>query len=46
VLSARSFQVTSDVRVRIDREPDAARIEAWLDAAVTAGSIGDVFRDG
>jgi hypothetical protein len=46
VLSARSFQVTSDVQVRIDREPDAARIEVWLDAAVTAGSIGDVFRDG
>lgn len=46
VLAARSFQVTPDVRVRIDGEPDVARIEAWLEAAVTAGAIGDVFRDG
>jgi hypothetical protein len=46
VLSARSFQVTSDIRARIDREPDAARLESWLEAALTARSLGDVFRDG
>ena len=46
VLSARSLQVTPDIQARIDREPDAAGLESWLDAAVTAGSIGDVFRDG
>jgi len=36
----------TDVRARIDGETDVARLEAWHDAAVTAGSIGDVFRDG
>jgi Tfp pilus assembly pilus retraction ATPase PilT len=46
VLALRSFQVTSDVRARIDGEPDVARLEAWHDAAVTAAAIGDVFRDG
>jgi len=46
VLTARSFPVTPDVRARIDGEPDVARLEAWLEAAVTAGAIGDVFRDG
>jgi hypothetical protein len=46
VLAARSFPVTPDVRARIDREPDVARLESWLEAAVTAGAIGDVFRDG
>jgi hypothetical protein len=45
VLMARSFPVTPDVRARIDGEPDVARIEAWLEAAVTAGALGDVFRD-
>jgi hypothetical protein len=46
VLALRSFPMTSDVRARIDGEPDVARLEAWFKAAVTAGAIGDVFRDG
>jgi hypothetical protein len=46
VLAARSFPVPPDVRARIDREPDVARLESWLEAAVTAAAIGDVFRDG
>ena len=46
VLSARSFEVTPDIRARIDREHDPARLESWLEAAVTARSFGDVFRDG
>jgi len=46
VLAARSFPITPDVRARIDGEPDVARLESWLEAAVTAGAIGDVFRDG
>jgi hypothetical protein len=46
VLAVRSFPVTPDVRARIDRERDVARLESWLEAAVTAGAIGDVFRDG
>ena len=46
LLAARSFSVTPDVRARIDGEPDLARLESWLDAAMVAGTIGDVFRDG
>jgi predicted transposase YdaD len=46
VLAARSFRVTPDIRKRIEIEADVARLEAWLEAAVTAGTIGDVFRDG
>jgi hypothetical protein len=43
VLVARAFRVTPDVRARIDREPRIARLEAWLEAAVTAELISDVF---
>jgi hypothetical protein len=46
VLALRSLPVTPDVRARIDGEHDIARLEAWHAAAVTAGTIGDVFRDG
>ena len=46
VLALRSLPVTPDVRSHIDGEADIARIEAWHDAAVTASTIGDVFRDG
>ena len=46
VLAARSFRVTPDIRKRIETEADVSRLEAWLEAAVTAGFIGDVFRDG
>jgi hypothetical protein len=45
VLVARALPVLPDVRARIDSEPDLARLEAWIEAAVTAASIGDVFRD-
>jgi len=45
VLAARSFPMTPDVRSRIDGEPDVTRLESWLEAAVTAISIGEVFRD-
>lgn len=46
VLAPRSVPVRPDVRARIDGEPDVTRLESWLEAAVTATSIGDVFRDG
>jgi hypothetical protein len=46
VLAARSFRVTPDVRKRIDGESDVARLESWLEAAVNADTIGDVFRGG
>jgi hypothetical protein len=45
VLAARSFQVSPDVRTRIDGELEVSRLESWIEAAVTAGAIGDVFRD-
>jgi hypothetical protein len=44
LLAARSFPITSRVRARIDREPDIARLEMWLEAALTARSLSDVFR--
>ena len=46
VLGARRFVVTPDVRSRIDREADVTRLETWLEAAVTASALDDVFRDG
>jgi hypothetical protein len=46
VLELRSLPVSPDVRARIDGETDLARLESWLEAAVTAAAIGDVFRDG
>ncbi|HEX2688447.1 MAG TPA: hypothetical protein VHN14_17575 [Kofleriaceae bacterium] len=45
VLTARSLPVTPDVRARIERESDVARLEAWLKAAVNARAIRDVFRE-
>jgi hypothetical protein len=46
VLAARSFRVPRSVRARIDGESNVARLESWLEAAVTARAIRDVFRDG
>ena len=46
VLAVRSFAVTAALRARIDGEADVARLEAWTESTVTAGSIDDVFRDG
>ena len=43
VLAARALPVTAEVRARIDGEPDVGRLEAWLESAVNAGAIGDVF---
>lgn len=44
VLAARSFAVPPDVRARIEGESDVTRLESWIEAAVTAPSLGDVFR--
>jgi hypothetical protein len=46
VLAARSLPCSPDVRDRIDHEPRLSVLRSWLKAAVAAGSIGDVFRDG
>jgi hypothetical protein len=45
VLGVRSLPISLDVRARIDSEADLARLESWLEAAVTATALGDVFRD-
>ena len=46
VLAARSLPCSPEVRDRIDLEPKLSVLRSWLKAAVAAGSIGDVFRDG
>jgi len=46
VLAKRELLVTPDVRARIDSESDVARLEAWLEAAITAPTIGAIFGDG
>lgn len=46
VLDARSFFVPPDARARVDCELDRARLESWLEAAVTAASLDDIFRGG
>ena len=43
VLPARSFQVTPEVRARIDEEHALGRLESWILAAVNASTIDDVF---
>jgi hypothetical protein len=43
VLARRGFAITDEIRRRVDAERDLAVLEAWLDAAVTAASIADVF---
>jgi hypothetical protein len=43
VLAARSFRESPEVRDRIDRQRSIARLEAWLEAAVNADSIDEVF---
>lgn len=44
VLVTRGFAITPDVQARIDSTAEVSQLEAWHDAAVTAESIGDVFR--
>ncbi|HEX4417345.1 MAG TPA: hypothetical protein VH165_05570 [Kofleriaceae bacterium] len=46
VLELRSFPITSDIRARVDGELSVDRLTAWHDAAVTARTIDDVFRNG
>jgi predicted transposase YdaD len=45
-LALRSFELTAELRARIDAETDFATLEAWHATAVTAPTIDDVFRDG
>jgi hypothetical protein len=46
LLTKRCFEVTPKVRARIDDEADVARLESWIEAAVSAATIDDVFRNG
>lgn len=45
VLEARAFPVPPEVHARIAIESDLDRLESWLEAAVTAPSLNDVFQD-
>jgi hypothetical protein len=45
LLAKRFFEVTPNVRARIDGEADVARLESWVEAAVSAATIDDVFRN-
>ena len=46
VLAKRSVSVTPAVWARIEGETDLARLEQWIDTALSATSIDDVLRDG
>jgi hypothetical protein len=45
VLARRGFTLTSELQRRIDAETDLERLERWLDVAVTAASLAEVFAD-
>jgi len=45
VLLVRRFVTTPNVRSRINKEVELARLEAWHDAAVTVSALDDVFLD-
>lgn len=46
VLANRGIEVPEDVRARIVECDDWQRLEVWLDRAVNATSIDDLFRPG
>jgi hypothetical protein len=43
VLTRRGLAFSDEIRQRVEAERDLARLEAWLDAAVSAASVADVF---
>jgi hypothetical protein len=43
VLAARGFTVPDSIRQRVQACTDVARLEAWGDRAVTAGSLEEIF---
>jgi hypothetical protein len=45
VIARRGFDLPAHVRERIEREKDLARLERWLDDAVTAVRLEDMFQD-
>jgi len=45
VIAKRGFTLTAALQGRIDAERDVARLEQWLDAAVTATSLAEVVTD-
>jgi hypothetical protein len=46
VLSRRGIALTARQQARIEAEESVARLEGWLDAAVTATTLAEVFTDG
>ena len=44
-LKRRGFEIAADVERRISTEVDVARLERWIEAAVGASSMADVFAE-
>lgn len=45
MLSRRGFVLSQAIRTRIAQESDLAQLARWLDTAITADSIDDLFCD-
>ncbi len=45
VLRRRGLELTADQRQRIAAETDLGRLERWLDSAVTAATLAEIFAD-
>lgn len=45
VLARRGFELTPELERLVEAEGELSRLERWLDAAVTATSLRDVFTD-
>lgn len=43
ILAARGLEIDEDTRTRITECTDLAQLDAWGDAAVTAGTVADLF---
>lgn len=44
-LKLRSFPISQALQARIDSEQNIDQLESWFEAAITATSLDDVFRD-
>ena len=45
VIAKRGFSLSPEMQARIDTQDDLHRLERWLEIAVTAASIAEVFTD-
>jgi hypothetical protein len=45
VIAKRGFALSPEMKARIDAQTDLQRLERWLEIAVTAASVAEVFTD-